>query len=76
MPSLVGLRVIQLSAMASSIRCSVKRRLNVDPAFLRHQTFDLAGEDLHAAAVADEDHDLVLLLLRASSSCDSALLST
>ena len=37
---------------------------HVDPAFLRHQTFDLAGEDLHAAAVADEDHDLVLLLLR------------
>ncbi|MNW15709.1 hypothetical protein D3C71_2143020 [compost metagenome] len=33
---------------------------HVNPAFLRHQTLDLTGEDLHAATVADKNHDFVL----------------
>ena len=37
---------------------------DVQPAFHWHQLFHRAGEDLHAAAVADEDHDFVTVPTR------------
>lgn len=37
---------------------------DVQPALHRHQFFHHAGEDLHAAAVADENHDFVPVLAR------------
>jgi hypothetical protein len=64
--------VTQLSAMVFAQMQGEGRVEDIEPAAHRRHLFQRAGEDLHAATVADENHDFVALRSTVSSSCGSA----